>query len=64
MSVSEALDSVCRDIICSFPSFPKLPCAILISEFTLTISFSKKTRTHINKLMTSIFSLPLASIDK
>ena len=44
MSVSEALDSVCRDIICSFPSFPKLPCAILISEFTLTISFSKKNQ--------------------
>ena len=44
MSVSEALDSVCRYIICSFPSFPKLPCAILISEFTLTISFSKKNQ--------------------
>ena len=44
MSVSEALDSVCRDIICSFPSFPKLPCAILISEFTLTISFSEKNQ--------------------
>ena len=42
MSVSEALDSVCRDIICSFTSFPKLPCAILISELTLTISFTKK----------------------
>lgn len=44
MSVSEALDSVCRDIICSFPSFPKLPSAILISEFTLTISFSQKNQ--------------------
>lgn len=44
MSVSEALDSVCRDIICSFPSFPKLPCAILISEFTLKISFSQKNQ--------------------